>query len=125
MGGYIAGDRPLIDMIRNYASGFIFTTSLPPHVLAAARKAIDILASEEGRQLRAQHQYVVCTVKSLLQQEGIPVINCPSHIIPIHVNCEFSSVAFIVIVFPGWSPRVVHAPEQRAVEKAQHLRAGH
>jgi len=86
VGGYIAGDRPLVDMIRNYASGFIFTTSLPPHVLAAARKAIDILASDEGRQLRAQHQYVVCTVKSLLQQEGIPVINCPSHIIPIHVG---------------------------------------
>lgn len=86
IGGYIAASSLLVDMIRSYAAGFIFTTSLPPTVLAGALAAVDILASEEGRQLRARHQDNVRYLRRLLQKEGIPVEHTPSHIIPIRVS---------------------------------------
>lgn len=77
-------------MIRSYAAGFIFTTSLPPTVLAGARKAVQILASDEGRQLRAQHQEIVRYLRSQLKANGLPVEHTPSHIIPIKVRCNFA-----------------------------------
>jgi len=86
VGGYIAGSDAVIDMVRSYGSGFIFTTSLPPHVLAGAKEAVRILASEEGRALRRRHQDTVSVLRSRLIDEGLPVIHCPSHIIPIHVG---------------------------------------
>ncbi|ROT83937.1 hypothetical protein C7M84_022885 [Penaeus vannamei] len=52
IGGYIAGNETLVDMIRSYAAGFIFTTSLPPTVVSGALAAVTILSSEEGRTLR-------------------------------------------------------------------------
>nr|CAH8839686.1 unnamed protein product [Trichobilharzia regenti] len=86
VGGYLAGSSELVDMIRSYASGFIFTTSLPPHSLAAARATIQILKSSEGRELRAEHQRRVSVVRQRLREEGLPVIEAPSHIIPLHVG---------------------------------------
>ncbi|TPP56869.1 5-aminolevulinate synthase nonspecific mitochondrial [Fasciola gigantica] len=86
VGGYIAGSHELVDMIRSYASGFIFTTSLPPPVLAAARASIAILKTTEGRELRAEHQRRVEIVRKRLQQEGLPVLEAPSHILPLHVG---------------------------------------
>ncbi|CAH8495524.1 unnamed protein product [Heterobilharzia americana] len=86
IGGYLAGTSELVDMIRSYASGFIFTTSLPPHSLAAARTSIQILKSSEGRELRTEHQRRVSVVRQRLRQEGLPVIDAPSHIIPLHVG---------------------------------------
>ncbi|OON22684.1 5-aminolevulinate synthase [Opisthorchis viverrini] len=86
VGGYLAGSQELVDMIRSYASGFIFTTSLPPPTLAAARASIAILKSEEGRQLRAEHQKRVAVVRQRLQDEGLPVLDAPSHILPLHVG---------------------------------------
>lgn len=76
----------LTDMIRSYAAGFIFTTSLPPTVLAGARKAVEILASEEGRQLRSKHQANVKYLRNLLLKNGFPVEHTPSHIIPIKIG---------------------------------------
>lgn len=73
-------------MIRSYAAGFIFTTSLPPTVLAGSRKAVQILASDEGRRLRAKHQENVRYLRSKLIDAGLPVEHTPSHIIPIKVN---------------------------------------
>lgn len=70
IGGYIAGSARLVDMIRSYAAGFIFTTSLPPTVLCGADKAIEILASDEGRELRKRHQSNVSYLRNLLQREG-------------------------------------------------------
>lgn len=86
IGGYIAGTSLLVDMIRSYAAGFIFTTSLPPTVLCGAYKAVEILASDEGRELRARHQDNVRYLRNLLQREGFPVEHTPSHIIPIKLG---------------------------------------
>ncbi|CAG9804830.1 unnamed protein product [Chironomus riparius] len=86
VGGYIASTANLVDMIRSYAAGFIFTTSLPPTVLCGARKAVEILASEEGRQLRERHQNNVRYLRNKLKAEGFPVEHTPSHIIPVKLG---------------------------------------
>lgn len=85
MGGYIASSSNLIDMIRSYAAGFIFTTSLPPMVLAGARAAVGVLSSTEGRSLRKKHQENVEYLRQKLYAAGLPVESTPSHIIPIKV----------------------------------------
>lgn len=76
-------------MIRSYAAGFIFTTSLPPTVVSGALSAVTILSGPEGRALRAKHQKAVSYLRSLLIEKGLPVEHCPSHIIPIHVSTYF------------------------------------
>ncbi|XP_063225685.1 5-aminolevulinate synthase, erythroid-specific, mitochondrial isoform X2 [Bacillus rossius redtenbacheri] len=86
VGGYIASSRALVDVVRSYASGFIFTTSLPPTVLAGAREAVRILASPEGQELRSKHQRNVALMRGLLLEAGLPVEPAPSHIIPIKVG---------------------------------------
>ena len=86
VGGYIAGKENLIDMIRSYGSGFIFTTSLPPTVLSGSIASIRILKSNEGRQLRAGHQANVSYMREKLFDLGIAAKHTPSHIIPIHVG---------------------------------------
>jgi len=86
IGGYIAGSASLIDMLRNYCSGFIFTTSLPPTVLYGALASVRILKGETGKELRRLHQQNVKYIRARLLEAGVPVIHCPSHIIPIHVG---------------------------------------
>lgn len=81
-----AGSSLLVDVVRSYAAGFIFTTSLPPTVLAGAYRAIDILMSDEGRILRARHQENVKMLRNKLKAEGFPVEHTPSHIIPIRIG---------------------------------------
>lgn len=82
------GDRALVDMIRSYAGGFIFTTSLPPSVLAGARASVAILRSAEGQQLRAEHRRRVGIVRQKLREAGLPVHDTPSHIIPVYVSAH-------------------------------------
>ncbi|KAK3873695.1 hypothetical protein Pcinc_021313 [Petrolisthes cinctipes] len=86
IGGYIAGNGALVDMVRSYAAGFIFTTSLPPTVVSGALAAVDLLSGSEGKALRALHQKSVCYLRDLLIKNGIPAEHCPSHIIPVHVG---------------------------------------
>ncbi|XP_066588819.1 5-aminolevulinate synthase, erythroid-specific, mitochondrial isoform X1 [Prorops nasuta] len=86
VGGYIVSSSKLIDMIRSYAAGFIFTTSLPPTVLYGALTSIEILSSNEGRSLRANHQKNVAYMKTMLTDAGLPVQESPSHIIPIKIG---------------------------------------
>ncbi|XP_017264021.1 5-aminolevulinate synthase, nonspecific, mitochondrial [Kryptolebias marmoratus] len=86
VGGYIASTSALVDTVRSYAAGFIFTTSLPPMLLAGARQSIQILKSEEGRMLRRKHQRNVKLLRQMLMDSGLPVVHCPSHIIPIRVS---------------------------------------
>jgi 5-aminolevulinate synthase len=84
IGGYIAGSVALCDFVRSFASGFIFTTALPPAVAAAARASIRHLkeSSTERRQL---HQRVAL-VRRGLDAAGIPHLDNPSHIVPVMVG---------------------------------------
>ncbi|XP_036389290.1 5-aminolevulinate synthase, erythroid-specific, mitochondrial [Megalops cyprinoides] len=92
VGGYIASTAALVDTVRSYAAGFIFTTSLPPMVLAGALESVRVLRGPEGQVLRRAHQRNVKHMRQLLMDAGLPVINCPSHIIPIRVgNAEQNS----------------------------------
>lgn len=86
IGGYVAGSKMLIDVVRSYGAGFIFTTSLPPTVLAGSLASVRILRSGEGRQLRAQHQINVEYLRRSLFAAGVGVEQTPSHIIPVHVG---------------------------------------
>ncbi|MCI4390428.1 hypothetical protein PGIGA_G00122810 [Pangasianodon gigas] len=86
VGGYIASTNTLVDTVRSYAAGFIFTTSLPPMLLAGARESIRILKGEDGRVLRRKHQRNVKLLRQMLMDSGLPVVHCPSHIIPIRVS---------------------------------------
>ncbi|KAL2164508.1 hypothetical protein VTH06DRAFT_3724 [Thermothelomyces fergusii] len=92
VGGYIAGSAKLVDTIRSLAPGFIFTTSLPPAVMAGARVAIEYQMQHQGdRRLQQLHTRAV---KEALQERDIPVIPNPSHIVPILVgNAELAKQA--------------------------------
>jgi 5-aminolevulinate synthase len=87
MGGYIAGSAAMCDFVRGYASGFIFTTALPPHVAAGALASIQHLKSS-GKE-RARHQAVVAKVRARLDAAGIPHLENPSHIVPVMVGDPF------------------------------------
>ena len=84
MGGYIAGNTPLIDAVRSYAPGFIFTTALPPPICAAATAAIRHLKASNWE--RARHQQRSARVKALLNAAGLPVMPSDTHIVPILVG---------------------------------------
>ncbi|XP_061115160.1 5-aminolevulinate synthase, non-specific, mitochondrial-like [Conger conger] len=86
MGGYVASTRGLVDAVRSYAAGFIFTTSLPPMLLAGARESLRLLRGPEGRALRRSHQRTVHLLRHMLLDRALPVVHCPSHIIPIRVS---------------------------------------
>ncbi|XP_038578644.1 5-aminolevulinate synthase, nonspecific, mitochondrial-like isoform X1 [Micropterus salmoides] len=85
VGGYIASTGSLVDTVRSFAAGFIFTTSLPPMLLAGAKESIKVLKSEEGQMLRRKHQRSVKLLRQMLMDLGLPVVHCPSHIIPVRV----------------------------------------
>jgi 5-aminolevulinate synthase len=84
MGGYIAGRRDLCDAIRSYAPGFIFTTSLPPAIAAGATVSIRHLKSSNAE--RERHQERAGALKRRLKAAGLPVMENPSHIVPILVG---------------------------------------
>ncbi len=84
IGGYIAGNSSLIDAIRLTASGFIFTTSLPPAITDAARVSIRYL--KDSSKERVQHQTVISKVKESLKMAEIQVLENQSHIIPIIIG---------------------------------------
>jgi 5-aminolevulinate synthase len=84
VGGYIAASRNLCDFVRSFASGFIFTTALPPACAAGARAAVEHLkVSAVERQAQARN---VAKVRARLKATGIPMLDNPSHIIPVMVN---------------------------------------
>jgi 5-aminolevulinate synthase len=84
MGGYITGTRALCDYVRSFASGFIFTTSLPPAVAAGALASIRQLRTSAAE--RERHQYVVREVRRQLDAAGLPHLDNPSHIVPVMVG---------------------------------------
>ena len=84
IGGYITGSTALCDFVRSFASGFIFTTALPPAVAAGARASIMHL-KQSGAE-RARHQDRVRRVRAGLDRIGIPYMSNPSHIVPVMVG---------------------------------------
>jgi len=84
MGGYIAASAALCDFVRSFASGFIFTTALPPALAAGATASIRHL--KESQAERALHKDRVAQVRRRLDAMGIPTLDNPSHIIPIMVG---------------------------------------
>ena len=84
IGGYIAGSSALIDAVRSHASGFIFTTALPPGVCAAATAAIRHLKTSSVE--RERHQEQAARLKSVLNAAALPVMPSDTHIVPILVG---------------------------------------
>jgi 5-aminolevulinate synthase len=84
LGGYIAGKAAVIDAVRSYAPGFIFTTALPPPVCAAAMAAIKHL--KESVVERELHQERAARAKCILASAGLPVMRNNTHIVPVFVG---------------------------------------
>jgi 5-aminolevulinate synthase len=84
VGGYIAGSAPLVDFIRSFSPGFIFTSSLPPAIAAGALASIRYLKSHPA--LRLLHQQRANELKSQLIEAGLPVMPSSSHIVPVLVG---------------------------------------
>ena len=85
-GGYIAASARMVDAIRSYAPGFIFTTSLPPAIAAGAAASIAFLKTAEGQKLRDAQQLHAKVLKMRLKSLGMPIIDCGTHIVPVHVG---------------------------------------
>ncbi|WP_424942846.1 5-aminolevulinate synthase [Aliiroseovarius crassostreae] len=84
MGGYIAASAKMVDAVRSYAPGFIFSTSIPPAVAAAAAASVAHL--KEDQSLREQHQTQAKILKTRLKGLGMPIIDHGSHIVPVIVG---------------------------------------
>ena len=84
MGGYITGSAALCDFVRSFASGFIFTTALPPAVAAAAQASIAHLKTSDLERQRQRRQ--VARLRAKLDARGIPHMDNPSHIIPVMIK---------------------------------------
>ncbi len=84
MGGYITASKNLVDFVRSFASGFIFSTALPPAIAAGACASIKHL--KESQIERVRHQNRVASVRKRLDALGIPHLPNPSHIIPVMVG---------------------------------------
>ena len=84
LGGYIAASANVIDAVRSYAPGFIFTTALPPAVCAAATAAIRHLKASQWE--RGRHQDRAARVKAVLNAAGLPMRSNDTHIVPVMVG---------------------------------------
>jgi 5-aminolevulinate synthase len=93
LGGYIAGPRAVIDAVRSYAPGFIFTTALPPAIAAAATTSIRHLKTSQTE--REAHQRQAQRTKDVLSGAGLPVMPSETHIVPVLVGdphlCKMAS----------------------------------
>jgi 5-aminolevulinate synthase len=84
LGGFIAGPTAVVDSVRSHASGFIFTTSLPPAICSAATAAIRHLKTSSWE--RDRHQDRAARVKAILTAAGLPVMSSDTHIVPLFVG---------------------------------------
>jgi len=84
LGGYIAANAEIVDAVRSYAPGFIFTTALPPPICSAAIAAIRHLKTSNWE--RERHQDRAARLKAILQAEGLPVMSSQTHIVPLFVG---------------------------------------
>ena len=118
LGGYIAGSAKMVDAVRSYAPGFIFTTALPPAICSAATAAIRHLKS--SRWERARHQDRAARVKAVLTAVGLPVIAGDTHIVPVFVGdperckqaCDILLEEFKIYIQPINYPTVPKGTER-------------
>ena len=127
MGGYIAGKKETVDAVRSFASGFIFTTSLPPAVLAGAIASIEHLkVSDVERQKQRRN---VAHFKARLENAGMPYMQGESHIVPLIVGepnccklvCDVLMQQYDIYVQPINYPTVPRGTERlRLTATAEH-----
>ena len=84
VGGYVAGSAAMVDFIRSFAAGFIFTTSLPPAIAAGAIASIRHVRANND--LRVRHQERAARLKRRLLEADLPVMPSPSHVVPVLVG---------------------------------------
>lgn len=84
IGGYIAGSAAMVDFVRSFASGFIFSTALPPAIAAGARAAIEHLRTSTAERDRLQER--ATTLRHRLDAIAVPHLPNPSHIVPVMVH---------------------------------------
>ena len=85
-GGYIAGDKEVVDAIRSISPGFIFTTSIPPVICAGALASVKYLKDVGGKELRQQHQEKAMELKTLLKDYNVEVYPNETHLVPVMVR---------------------------------------
>ena len=85
-GGYIAGDKEVVDAIRSISPGFIFTTSIPPVICAGALASVKYLKDDGGKELRRLHQEKAMELKTLLNDYNIEVYPNETHLVPVMVR---------------------------------------
>jgi 5-aminolevulinate synthase len=100
VGGYITGSAPLCDFIRSFASGFIFTTALPPAIAAAATASIRHLKSSDTERLTQRAR--VAYLRKRLDQAGIPHMANDSHIIPVMIGDPVKCRMISNILMEDW-----------------------
>ena len=100
MGGYITGSAALIDFVRSFASGFIFTTALPPAVAAGARASIRHLKESDAE--RSRQRTNVAKLRARLDRLGIPHLPNPSHIVPVMVKDPVKCKVISDILLDDW-----------------------
>lgn len=118
VGGYITGSAPLVDYVRSVASGFIFTTSLPPSIVAAAHKSISIL--RQDKTIRNRLWSNVNMLKTCLEKSSIPFQHVDSHIVPVivgnavqcHNVCDLLRQEYGIYVQPINYPTVPRGQER-------------
>jgi len=126
MGGYIAGSAALVDAVRSYAPGFIFTTALPPAVCAAAIAAIRHLKVSSLE--RERHQERAGRVKAALSAAGLPLMPNGTHIVPLHVGdpekckevCDLLLAEHGIYVQPINYPTVAKGTERLRITPTPH-----
>ena len=121
LGGYIAASAEICDAVRSYAPGFIFTTALPPAVCAATVAAIKHLKTSTWE--RERHQERAARVKAVLTAAGLPVMDSPTHIVPVMVGdpekCKAASDRLLV------RARHLHPADQLSDRAEGHRAAAH
>ena len=130
LGGYIAGSRDLIDAVRSFAPAFIFTSTLPPSVVASAAAAVRHLKASTVE--RSAHQGMAALVKHALKAAGLPLLDNPTHIVPLMVRdaerCRAASQLLLerhdIYIQPINYPTVARGSERlRITPTPRHTRA--
>jgi len=100
VGGYITGSAALVDFIRSFSSGFIFTTALPPAIAAGAQASIRHLKASDSERMR--QRAMVAKLRARLDAIGIPHLPNPSHIVPVMVKDPVKCKMLSDILLDEW-----------------------